>query len=67
MKLRKTLCIFLALIIPFTAFAVSGFAAGSGKKEASKKTDEIATVSSKDEVVYANLDCNGETIEAYVV
>ncbi|MBR7061363.1 MAG: hypothetical protein IKI34_06495 [Eubacterium sp.] len=67
MKLKKTLCIILALVIPIASFAVSGFAAGVSKSETSGKTDEIASVSSKDEVVYATLDNNGEAIEAYVV
>ena len=67
MRLRKILCILIALIIPVASFAVSGYALGSGKAASSQKTDELATVSSKDEVVYATLDYNGETIEAYVV
>ena len=67
MKLRKTLCVLIALIIPIASFAVSGYASGDKKSAASQKTDEIASVTSKDEVVYATLDNNGETIEAYVV
>ncbi|MBQ9530827.1 MAG: hypothetical protein IJR70_02020 [Eubacterium sp.] len=67
MKLRKTLCVLIALIIPIASFAVSGYASGGSKTAASHKTDEIASVSSKDEVVYASLDNNGEPIEAYVV
>ena len=69
MKLRKILCVLIALIIPVASFAVSGYASGGSKTktETSIKTDEIATVTSKDEVVYATLDNNGEPIEAYVV
>ena len=67
MKLKKTLCVLIALIIPVASFAVSGYASGTKKAETTNKTDAIAAVSSKDEVVYATLDNNGETIEAYVV
>ena len=67
MKLKQTLCILLTFVLLGLTFAVSGYAAGNGKTETSDKSDEIATVSSKDEVVYATLDNNGEAIEAYVV
>ena len=67
MKFKKTLCAFLTLVLIGVTFAVSGYAAGNGKTEISNKTDELATISSKDEVVYATLDNNGEAIEAYVV
>ena len=67
MKFKKTLCILLTFILLGLTFAVSGYAAGNGKTETANKTDELATVSSKDEVVYATLDNNGEAIEAYVV
>ena len=67
MKIKKTLCVLIALIIPVASFAVSGYAAPSKNVASYQNSDKIATVSSKDEVVYATLDNNGETIEAYVV
>lgn len=67
-KMKKTLCVLVALIIPFASVAFSGYASNSTPSaSSSKKSDEIATVASKDEVVYATLDFNGEAIEAYVV
>ncbi len=67
MKMKKLMCILIALIIPFASVGVFGYAAGNGKSSVLNKTDELATISSKDEVVYATLDNNGEAIEAYVV
>lgn len=67
MRIKKTLCVLVALIIPLASVAFSGYAQSDRMKASEEKSDAVATVSSKDEIVYATLDYNGEATEAYVV
>ncbi len=68
-KTSKLFCMLLAMIITLSVVAVPIFADNNDTdmNNDSVKSNSAAIIDSKDEVVYATLDYNGETIEAYVV
>ncbi len=68
-KSSKLFCLLLTMVIILSAFSVPIYAENVVEDNADNAviSNQAAIIDSKDEVVYATLDCNGEAIEAYVV
>ncbi|WP_088102942.1 hypothetical protein [Halalkalibacter urbisdiaboli] len=65
MRMRKFLLVFATIIIVAPSFLVS--AASTNSTSGEKGSEQKGEISSKDEVVYANLSATGERQEMYVV
>lgn len=69
-KTKKLICTFLAMIITISAVSIPIFADSNINNDLitnNNKNSGPALIGSKEEVVYATLDYNGEAVEAYVV
>lgn len=66
-RAKKLLCALVAMILVISAVSVPIFADNSASVSDKTNSSSPALLGAKEEVVYATLDSNGETIEAYVV